>query len=56
MIKKNTKSNNMKILSNGDDKKWEQLLEKTNVNGGAIAIGYPVGASGARILMTLSNV
>ena len=28
MIKKNTKSNNMKILSNGDDKKWEQLLEK----------------------------
>jgi acetyl-CoA C-acetyltransferase len=53
MIKKNTKSNNMKILSNGDDKKWEQLLEKTNVNGGAIAIGHPVGASGARILMTL---
>jgi len=27
--------------------------EKTNVNGGAIAIGHPVGASGARILVTL---
>ncbi|MCI5839874.1 MAG: acetyl-CoA C-acetyltransferase [Peptoniphilaceae bacterium] len=27
--------------------------EKTNVNGGAIAIGHPVGASGARILTTL---
>jgi acetyl-CoA C-acetyltransferase len=28
-------------------------LEKTNVNGGAIAIGHPIGASGARILVTL---
>ena len=27
--------------------------EKVNVNGGAIAIGHPVGASGARILVTL---
>ena len=27
--------------------------EKTNVNGGAIAIGHPIGASGARILTTL---
>lgn len=27
--------------------------EKTNVNGGAIAIGHPIGASGARILVTL---
>jgi acetyl-CoA C-acetyltransferase len=42
-----------KILANGDTKKMEFLLEKTNVNGGAIAIGHPVGASGARILMTL---
>jgi acetyl-CoA C-acetyltransferase len=30
---------------------WDQ--EKVNVNGGAIAIGHPIGASGARILMTL---
>lgn len=28
-------------------------MEKTNVNGGAIAIGHPVGASGTRILVTL---
>jgi len=27
--------------------------EKTNVNGGAIALGHPIGASGARILVTL---
>ena len=27
--------------------------EKTNVNGGAIAIGHPIGASGCRILITL---
>jgi len=26
----------------------------TNINGGAIAIGHPVGASGARITMTLA--
>lgn len=28
-------------------------LSKTNVNGGAIALGHPIGASGARILTTL---
>ncbi len=30
-------------------------LEKLNVNGGAIALGHPIGASGARILVTLLN-
>src|SRR4051794_36893157 len=30
-------------------------LEKVNVNGGAIAIGHPLGASGARITTTLVN-
>jgi acetyl-CoA C-acetyltransferase len=30
---------------------WD--LSKVNVNGGAIAIGHPIGASGARILTTL---
>lgn len=29
------------------------FLEKTNVNGGAIALGHPVGASGNRILVSL---
>ena len=28
-------------------------LKKVNVNGGAIALGHPIGASGARILVTL---
>ncbi|MGB4587829.1 MAG: acetyl-CoA C-acetyltransferase [Clostridiaceae bacterium] len=28
-------------------------MDKVNVNGGAIAIGHPIGASGARILVTL---
>ncbi|WP_142417551.1 acetyl-CoA C-acetyltransferase [Citrobacter braakii] len=28
-------------------------LQKVNVNGGAIALGHPIGASGARILVTL---
>ena len=27
--------------------------QKVNVNGGAIALGHPIGASGARILVTL---
>lgn len=31
----------------------EALLEITNVNGGAIALGHPVGASGNRILVSL---
>lgn len=29
--------------------------EKVNVNGGAIALGHPIGASGARVLVTLLN-
>ncbi len=33
------------------DMGWDP--EKVNVNGGAIAIGHPVGASGARVLVTL---
>ena len=28
-------------------------MDKVNVNGGAIALGHPVGASGCRILVTL---
>jgi acetyl-CoA C-acetyltransferase len=36
---------------------WQQELhvssEKLNVNGGSIALGHPIGASGARIMTTL---
>jgi acetyl-CoA C-acetyltransferase len=35
----------------GRELKWDST--KVNVNGGAIALGHPVGASGARILVTL---
>lgn len=35
----------------GVTKDW--ILDRTNVTGGAIALGHPVGASGARILVTL---
>ncbi|MCS7169409.1 MAG: acetyl-CoA C-acetyltransferase, partial [Candidatus Kapabacteria bacterium] len=28
-------------------------LERLNVHGGAVALGHPIGASGARILVTL---
>jgi len=31
----------------------EEMLKKVNVNGSAIAYGHPIGATGARILMTL---
>ena len=31
----------------------EEMDEKVNVNGGAVAVGHPIGATGARILMTL---
>ena len=37
-------------------KKTGWPLEKVNVHGGAIALGHPLGASGARILTTLINV
>lgn len=43
----------LKILANEDPGQWKALQEKTNVNGGAIAIGHPVGASGARVTMVL---
>ncbi|HAK46634.1 MAG TPA: acetyl-CoA C-acyltransferase, partial [Spirochaeta sp.] len=31
----------------------DEILDRTNVNGGAIALGHPIGASGARIMVTL---
>lgn len=44
-----------KILGDGDETKIKKLRNLTNVNGGAVAIGHPVGASGLRITMTLIN-
>jgi len=39
------------VIENGG---WEQ--SKVNLNGGAIALGHPLGCSGARIITTLLNV
>jgi acetyl-CoA C-acetyltransferase len=39
------------ILANGLDLNWD--WDKVNVNGGAIALGHPLGATGARIVVTL---
>ena len=38
-------------LAVGRELKWD--TQRVNVNGGAIALGHPIGASGARILTTL---
>jgi len=38
-------------LSVGKELGWN--AEKVNVNGGAVALGHPIGASGARVLVTL---
>ena len=32
---------------------WENKMDIINVNGGAIALGHPVGSSGCRIIVTL---
>lgn len=40
-------------LAVGRELGWADHMEKVNVNGGAIALGHPIGASGARILVTL---
>tara|TARA_B100001250_G_scaffold367956_1_gene350315 strand:+ start:386 stop:1519 length:1134 start_codon:yes stop_codon:yes gene_type:complete len=37
-------------------RKGEWDMEKVNLNGGAIALGHPLGCSGSRILTTLMNV
>ncbi len=38
-------------LAVGRELGWD--WERVNVNGGAIALGHPIGASGTRILVTL---
>ena len=39
------------VIRKGD---WD--MEKINLNGGAIALGHPLGCSGVRLLVTLMNV
>jgi acetyl-CoA C-acetyltransferase len=39
------------VLANGKELDWD--WERVNPNGGAVALGHPIGASGARVLATL---
>lgn len=41
------------VLAGKDPKKAEAIRAKTNVNGGAIALGHPTGATAARMIMTI---
>ena len=45
----------VKLLSEEHGESKEEILARCNVNGGAIALGHPVGASGNRILVTLAH-
>jgi acetyl-CoA C-acetyltransferase len=44
-----------KLLGGGDPVAIEALRAKTNVNGGAIAVGHPTGATGGRLLLTAAR-
>jgi acetyl-CoA C-acetyltransferase len=41
----------VQALADGDGLGWD--WDRVNVNGGAVALGHPIGASGARVLTTL---
>ena len=43
----------VKELASEHDLSEQEIYERTNVNGGAIALGHPVGTSGNRIVVTL---
>jgi acetyl-CoA C-acetyltransferase len=44
------------VVGIANTQKMNLKPEQVNVNGGAVAIGHPLGASGARIIVTLINV
>lgn len=46
----------VKLLSEEHGVSQQDIFDKTNIRGGAIAIGHPVGASGARITVTLVHI
>ena len=45
----------VRLLSEEHGESEEAILARCNVNGGAIALGHPVGASGNRIIVTLAH-
>lgn len=44
-----------KVMADGDARELARLRAATNVNGGAVAIGHPPGASGARVAMAAAR-
>ncbi len=44
------------VVSLANNKLLNLPAERVNINGGAVALGHPLGASGARIVVTLLNV
>ncbi len=43
-------------LAAQNDLTAEEIYQRTNLNGGAIALGHPIGASGNRVLVTLLHI
>jgi acetyl-CoA C-acetyltransferase len=46
----------IKELSDLHGESEKAIIDRCNINGGAIALGHPLGASGARITLTLMNI
>lgn len=46
----------VKVLASEYGMSEEAILKRTNLNGGAISLGHPVGVSGARIIVTLLHL
>lgn len=46
----------LKLISEEHNADKETILSRCNINGGAIALGHPVGASGNRIIVTLAHI
>ncbi len=44
-----------KVLAGGDEERLRRLRDRTNVNGGAIALGHPTGATAARLVLTVAH-
>src|SRR4030043_381247 len=44
----------LEVICSRDKERVKEMMNRTNINGSAIAIGHPNTASGARIMMTLA--
>lgn len=44
-----------RVMADGDEGIERSILDRMNVNGGAVAVGHPTGASGARLALTAAR-